>query len=120
MHEGDIYPIPKEHSDLDIEMNAGDEDREVLEKLEFVLPKIFEQAKPDIVFYVAGCDMLAGDPLADMQMTETGIKKRDAMIILECLKRKIPVVMTLAGGYSKNAWRVQYESIKNILHLADD
>jgi hypothetical protein len=30
MHEGDIYPIPKEHSDLYIEMNAGDADREVL------------------------------------------------------------------------------------------
>ena len=120
MHEGDIYPVPKEHSDLDIEMNAGDGDREVLEKLEFVFPKIFEQAAPDIVFYVAGCDMLAGDPLADMQMTETGIKKRDAMVIQECWKRNIPVVMTLGGGYSKNAWHVQYESIKNILHLTND
>jgi acetoin utilization deacetylase AcuC-like enzyme len=64
--------------------------------------------------------MLAGDPLADMQMTETGIKKRDAMGIQECWKRNIPVVMTLGGGYSKNAWHVQYESIKNILHLTND
>jgi len=37
------------------------------------------------------------------------------MVIDECLRRNIPIVMTLAGGYSKEAWHIQYKSIRNIL-----
>ena len=115
MHQGDIYPVPKEESDLDVELAFGEGDNEILPKVKKILPELFEKANPDIVFYVAGCDMLNGDPLASLAMTEKGIVKRDDMVIQACRKRKIPVVMTLAGGYSPNAWRAQYKSIKNIL-----
>ena len=115
MHEGDIYPFPKEKGDLDIELQAGDSDLEVMEKLESVINQVFDKSSPDIVFYLAGCDMLQGDPLANLAMTENGIVKRDQRIIDECIKRQIPVVMLLGGGYSKNAWHAQYLSIKNIL-----
>lgn len=115
MHQGNIYPVPKENSDMDIELNFGEGDEQILPKIEKVLPELFEKAKPDIVFYVAGCDTLNGDPLASLAMTESGIVKRDDMVINACRSRKIPVVMTLAGGYSSNAWRAQYNSIKNIL-----
>jgi len=115
MHQGNIYPVPKEESDLDIELTFGEGDEQILPKIEKVLPELFEKAKPDIVFYVAGCDMLNGDPLASLAMTENGIVKRDVMVIETCRKRKIPVVMTLAGGYSQNAWQAQYKSIKKIL-----
>ena len=118
MHEGDIYPIPKENSDMDVELLEGEGDKEILPKVEKYLNKVFEINHPDILFYVAGCDMLNGDPLASIEMTENGIIKRDAMVINECRKRNIPVVMVLAGGYSSNAWHVQYESIKNIINKA--
>ena len=48
-------------------------------------------------------------------MTQEGIVKRDAMVIDECVKRNIPVVMVLGGGYSKRAWEVQYASIERTL-----
>ena len=76
---------------------------------------ILDRAKPDIVILQAGCDTLKGDPLASLAMSLEGIVKRDAMVIDECVKRKIPVVMTLGGGYSKQAWEVQYASITRTL-----
>ncbi len=116
IHQGDIYPFPKEESDLDVEITAGTDDKKYLEILETHLPKVFKAAnKPDIVFYVAGCDTFKGDPLASVNMTEAGIVKRDSMVINACVDRNIPVVMTLSGGYSKNAWHTQYSSIKAIL-----
>ena len=37
------------------------------------------------------------------------------MAVNACLERGIPVVMTLGGGYSKDAWRTQYRSVKHLL-----
>lgn len=115
MHQGDIFPIPKEKSDLDIELVSGTGDSLYLRILSEQLPGLFEKSDPDIVFIVGGCDTMEGDPLASLMMTEDGIVKRDWMVIEACIERKIPVVMTLAGGYSKNAWHAQYLSIRNII-----
>jgi len=115
MHQGDIYPIPKARSDLDVELRAGVGDDEFLGLLRRRLADLFAAARPDIVFYVAGCDTLAGDPLASLIMTEQGIVRRDAMVIDACVERSVPVVMTLGGGYSTDAWRAQYASIRRII-----
>jgi len=115
MHQGNIYPIPKEASDRDVELAPGTGDREYLALLGDELPALFDLASPDIVFLQAGCDTLKGDPLASLAMTEEGIVTRDSMVIDACVKRNIPVVMTLGGGYSRDAWHVQYASIAAIL-----
>lgn len=115
MHESDIYPLDKKSGDLDIGLKSESGDSEVMQNLEKVISGVFDASKPDIVFYVAGCDMLEGDPLAHLKMTEQGIVKRDKRVVDECIKRQIPFVMTLGGGYSKNAWHAQFLSIKNIL-----
>ena len=111
MHESDIYPVPKELSDLDVELPPGTGDEVYLAKLRETLPEVFEASRPEIVFLVAGCDTLEGDPLARLRMTEAGIVKRDAMVIDACVRRDIPVVMTLGGGYSADAWSAQYASV---------
>jgi len=115
MHQGDIYPIPKESSDLDIELRSGTNDRKFLKILRKHLGDAIDRAKPDIVILQAGCDTLKGDPLASLAMSLEGIVNRDAMVIDECVERKIPVVMVLGGGYSKRAWEVQYASIERTL-----
>jgi histone deacetylase 11 len=117
MHQGNIYPVPKEQSDLDIELVSGTGDSLYLDILKEQLPGLFEKSDPDIVFIVGGCDTLEGDPLASLSMTEVGIVKRDWIVIEACINRNIPVVMTLAGGYSKNAWHAQYMSIRNIIEM---
>jgi len=115
MHQGDIYPIPKESSNLDIELQSGTDDRKFLKILRKNLGGAIARARPDIVFLQAGCDTLKGDPLASLAMTREGIVQRDAMVIDECVKRNLPVVMVLGGGYSKQAWEVQYASIERTL-----
>jgi len=118
MHEGGIYPMPKEVGDKDIELQAGVTDAEYLKILKKALNDVFQRTKPDIVFHVAGCDALTADPLANARMTIAGIAKRDMMVVEACQKHGVPYVMTLAGGYSKDAWKAQYQSIKSIIEVA--
>ena len=115
MHQGDIYPIPKETSDRDVELASGMGDEQYLHILESNLPGLFEESAPDICFIVGGCDTLAGDPLASLEMTPAGIVARDAMIVKYCVDRNVPVVLTLSGGYSPEAWKAQYQSIRNLI-----
>ncbi len=122
IHQGDIYPIPKENSDWDIEVAAGTGDEEFLKILGDNLDELFEKSKPDICFIIGGCDTLNNDPLTSLAMTHDGIVKRDQMLVEACVKREVPVVLTLAGGYSPNAWEAQYKSIRNLINqykLAD-
>ena len=117
MHQDDIYPIPKEVGDLDVELSSGMQDQEYLEILAEQLPKILAEAEADICFIVGGCDPLDGDPLANLKMTADGIVKRDHAIIQACAERNLPVVLTLSGGYSPDAWKSQYLSIKNLIEV---
>jgi histone deacetylase 11 len=115
MHQADIYPIPKEKSDCDIELEPGADDATYLRILHQVLPEVIDRSRADLVILQAGCDTLAGDPLADLCMTEEGIVCRDGYVVNECVERGIPLAMTLGGGYSRQAWKVQYASIRRIL-----
>ena len=88
-----------------------------MEILERHLPSVLDEANADICFVVAGCDTLATDPLAGMQMTPDGVVKRDATIVEACARRRTPVVFTLSGGYSPEAWRTQYRSVRKLLEM---
>lgn len=115
MHEEDIYPFPKETNDLDIPLTAGMEDDEYLGLLSGHLLEVFDRARPEIVFLQAGVDVLAGDRLARLRLTPEGILERDRLVFDEAVRRKIPIVMVLGGGYSRQAWQVQYRSIRRVL-----
>ncbi len=115
MHEAGIYPIPKEHNDLDVPLPAGTDDAKYHAILAKHLSGAFDQARPDIVFLQAGVDVLSGDPLANLEMTIDGVVRRDAMVFEEANQRFIPIVMVLGGGYSKHAWFAQYRSIADIV-----
>ena len=119
MHQRDIYPIPKEFSDCDVELEAGCDDANYLGLLSETLPKVFALAEPDIVFLLAGCDVLSGDPLAGLSITADGVIRRDWLVVEFCLDHRVPAVMTLAGGYSPESWRVQYESVRNIIRKTE-
>lgn len=115
MHQGNIYPQPKEVGDLDVELAAGTKDDEYMALLNKHLPAVLDEADADICIIVGGCDTLAADPLASVEMTIDGIVARDAAIVKACVDRKLPVVFTLSGGYSKEAWKAQYLSVRNLI-----
>ena len=58
---------------------------------------------------------MRGDPLGRMDLTEDGIIKRDQIVFEECVKRNIPIVMVLSGGYQKSNAPCIAKSIANLL-----
>ncbi|MFI5350343.1 MAG: histone deacetylase [Elusimicrobiota bacterium] len=98
MHQSDIYPERKESSSLDVELNAGTGDAEYYDRLRRSLRTVFD-SKPDFVIYQAGVDVWENDKLGGLKLTERGILDRDTAIWEMCLLHRVPVVVTLGGGY---------------------
>jgi acetoin utilization deacetylase AcuC-like enzyme len=100
LHGVNNFPFRKQRSKIDVELPDKTGDEEYMRALDSVLPRVVEFA-PDIVFYLSGVDALASDVLGRLALTHEGLKARDARVIGECFQRKLPLVVTLGGGYSK-------------------
>lgn len=100
MHGKDNYPLHKEHSDLDIELETNCEDLEYLGILKKTLPKLILEQKPDLVYYVSGVDILKTDKLGKLKISPEGCKERDKIVFEMLEKAKVPVVVVMGGGYS--------------------
>ena len=100
-HGAKNYPGRKEKSDLDLGFKDGTEDDEYLLTIKDLLPKLIEQVKPDLVFYLSGVDVLASDKLGRLSLTRAGCKERDILVFEACSKHQIPVVVSMGGGYSE-------------------
>jgi acetoin utilization deacetylase AcuC-like enzyme len=113
------YPLKKERSDLDIGLPAGVEDAAYLRLLEEALPPLLDQAEPDVVFYLAGVDVLATDKLGKLRLSREGCKQRDAFVMRLCKRQGIPLVISLGGGYSPQV-RDIVEAHCNTFRLAQE
>ncbi len=100
MHGEKNFPFRKEQSDLDIGLDDGTDDFTYLSILETNLENLFNEFKPDFVFYLAGVDVLGTDKLGKLALTKEGCKQRDLLVIEKCYKRKIPIQISMGGGYS--------------------
>jgi acetoin utilization deacetylase AcuC-like enzyme len=102
MHGGRNFPFRKETSDLDVTFEDGTGDAEYLAQLARHLPAVLDSQRPDIVFYVSGADPYEGDRFGRLSLTIAGLKQRDAFVFSECRLRRVPVVVTMAGGYASD------------------
>ncbi|NND04811.1 MAG: histone deacetylase [Saprospiraceae bacterium] len=100
MHGAKNYPAKKEKSDLDIALNDRTGDHLYLDILDSVIPKLIKEVKPDIIFYLAGADVLESDALGRLSLSKAGTKQRDRIILENCIKHDIPVAVCMGGGYS--------------------
>lgn len=100
IHQQSIYP-PKENSDLDVGLRKGVDDEEYLEILEQTLQALDRRFASDIVFVVAGADILITDSLGQLMLSKEGIADRDEMVIAWAKCNNHPLVLTLGGGYSR-------------------
>ena len=98
MHQADLYPEKKESGSLDVELNAGTGDAEYYDRLRRSLKTVMD-FKPDMVIYQAGVDVWEKDKLGGLKLTERGILDRDTAVWETCLLHRVPVVVTLGGGY---------------------
>lgn len=99
MHGRNNYPFVKQISDLDIHLEDGTGDEEYLHNLEHALNRIQQSFQPDVVFYLAGMDAHQNDRLGRLCLTDSGMEERDNMVFSWLAKMRLPVVMTMAGGY---------------------
>lgn len=74
---------------------------------------------PDFVIYNAGTDILENDPLGRLSITADGIIARDEVVIQMSVRRNIPVVMLLSGGYQKINADIIADSVQNLLSKYD-
>lgn len=100
MHGKDNYPMHKEKSDLDIELKTNCKDKEYLELLRGTLTEIIKNFKPDFIFYIAGVDILETDKLGKLSISKEACKKRDEFVFETAKSRKIPIAVSMGGGYS--------------------
>lgn len=100
IHQEDNYPI-KQNSDYDIGLFSSEniDNKRYLKELQ-VLKKLIKDFKPDLIVYLAGADIYKEDQLGGFLLTKEGIKARDEFIIGLAVKNKIPIAITLAGGYA--------------------
>ena len=99
LHGEKNYPFRKIPSTLDIGLPDHTGDFEYLAALERGLEAVFA-FRPQIVLYQAGVDVLAEDRLGRLNLTMAGVKERDRVVLSECYKRSIPVVLVMGGGYA--------------------
>ena len=100
MHGAANYPARKEHSDLDIPLPDGIKDEDYLAQLRATLPRLLAEVRPDIVFYLAGVDVLATDKLGRLALSPAGCLERDRFVFRICQRAGLPVVTCMGGGYS--------------------
>jgi acetoin utilization deacetylase AcuC-like enzyme len=100
MHGEKNFPFRKETSDLDVPLADGTGDDEYLSLLGTHLPDVLNRHQPDFVFYLAGADPFEGDRLGRLKMTIDGLRRRDEIVMEACTRARLPVAISMSGGYA--------------------
>jgi acetoin utilization deacetylase AcuC-like enzyme len=100
MHGAHNFPFRKEVGDLDVTLEDGATDQEYLALLARHLPNVLDAHRPDVAFYVSGADAYEGDRLGRLKLTIEGLRRRDEYVFNQCRARRLPVVVTMGGGYA--------------------
>ena len=119
MHGDKNFPFRKERSNLDIPLADGVGDEEYLGMLIETLPNLIDKQRPDFIFYLAGVDVLASDKLGKLSLSKDGCKARDRFVLDFCKQMKIPVQVSMGGGYSADIKDI-VEAHCNTFKVAND
>ncbi len=103
MHGERNYPAQKMRSSLDVGLPDGTDDERYLESLQQALGHIRQHCAPELVFYLAGVDVMAGDRYGRFTLTEEGLRTRERLVLDFARAEGLPMVITLAGGYARDA-----------------
>ena len=85
-------------------MGLGDgvTDGKYLELLESQVLPALRAFEPQIVFYLAGVDVLERDRFGKFALSPDGAAERDRRVFQACRDLRIPVVSLMSGGYNKD------------------
>jgi acetoin utilization deacetylase AcuC-like enzyme len=119
MHGENNYPLQKEQSDLDIGLPDGTDDTFYLKILKENLSLLIDTVQPEFIFFNAGVDVLETDKLGRLKLTLAGCRERDKIVFNLCKKHKIPIAVSMGGGYSAKIATI-VEAHANTFRLAQE
>jgi acetoin utilization deacetylase AcuC-like enzyme len=116
LHGEKNFPFRKEASDLDVPLPDGCGDDAYLHALDLALDELAQRFEPGLVIYLAGADPHEGDRLGRLKLSYDGLEARDRRVFEWAWQRRVPLALTMAGGYGLdiettlavqlNTWRV--------------
>lgn len=107
----------KKGIDLNVPLEPYTEDLVYLQAVKKSLAQGLKEFKPDVIYYIAGSDILHGDPLGSLSISPSGMGKRDMLVFQTAKDHKIPIVMLFGGGYQKTNAAIISNSIQNVIEL---
>jgi len=121
MYNRDIYPREdfeaRKRIDCDVPLESNCTGARYLRLLRERLPLFLDgwSEKPRLCIYNAGTDPYVHDRLGGLCLSDTDILERDLFVFQQVAVRKIPVVMLLSGGYSKESYRLVAATVSKLL-----
>jgi len=105
VHGEKNFPFRKEASDLDVGLPDACGDAVYLDALQTALAEVWRRLAdrpPGLAFYLAGADPHEGDRLGRLKLSADGLLRRDRMVLDALVERRIPVALSMAGGYGED------------------
>ena len=105
LHGEKNFPFRKEANNLDVGLPDACGDAAYLAALESALAQVWRRLSgrpPGLAFYLAGADPHEGDRLGRLKLSADALLRRDRMVLDALLERRIPVALTMAGGYGED------------------
>jgi len=102
---GSVWTHVEAAADDQFLLPSGTDDAAYLAKLKETLPQVIETHQPSLVFYLAGTDVLENDRLGEFRLSRKGVLDRDRFVVSVVREHGCALIITLAGGYSDDAWR---------------
>ena len=118
-HGENNYPFRKEKSDFDYGFQNNVSDIEYLKVIKYEVPRLIENFEPNFIFYLSGVDIIEDDKLGKLSVSLNGCKERDRFVLDYCNKNKIPIQISMGGGYSPDINTI-VEAHANTFRLAQE
>lgn len=99
VHASRNYPFLKVPSDVDVPLPDATGDADYLAAVDATLVPTLEAARPDLVLYQGGVDVLEGDRFGRLAVSRAGVVARDRRVAAWCAAAGVPLATTLGGGY---------------------
>jgi histone deacetylase 11 len=122
MYNQAIYPMDfpaRMRLDADIPLATGCGDDEYLLALQRKLPEFLETLADSgavrLAIYNAGTDVVAGDPLGQLNLSPGAVLERDLFVVDQFRRRNIPTLMLPSGGYTRQSYRLVADSVERLL-----
>lgn len=108
---GDIYPYGEElaraRADACFPLRYGSSGEDYMALVERELPPFLDTHEgAELLIYNAGNDVVSGDRLGGLRVSEEQVLARDLFVIGEARRRGLPLLYLPSGGYTPNSYKM--------------